>query len=168
MGTVLPFHDPFASDTNLNGAPFPVFGPDELADLPAAQVDWIVKGLLARGSITTLASDVRAGKTTFDAEIVRACLEQRPFLGLPTQLTHFWWLTEEMPPSFFKALLRAQLHLYPKGILNVVFRRDVREIPWPELVDAIVTTNRKYLGGGGVLLVDTLTRFAQLGPEQEN
>jgi tRNA A37 threonylcarbamoyladenosine biosynthesis protein TsaE len=163
----LHIHDPFASEPPRPRFRWPTYGIEEIANMPQADADWIVRGFLARGNVTELTADVRAGKTTFTAEMVRAMREGRPFLGQPTRWTRVWWLTEERPTTFLQAMRRAHLETCDVTEVCCMFRLDVAQIAWTELIQAIASEDKR-LGGGGALIVDTLSRFVAVGPDQEN
>ena len=167
MAQALHIHDPFAPEPPARPQfPFPAYGPDEIDNMPRAEADWIVRGLLARGCVTEVTSDVRAGKTTFSSQMVRAMRERRPFLGQPTSWTRVTWLTEERPVTFKKALRRAHLDACDVGEVCCIFRLDVAKLPWPALIASCLSADQQ-MGGGGILIVDTLSRFVGLGPDQE-
>lgn len=163
--------DPFAPDNVVPlrrpRFPFPSYGPCELEAMPEAQVSWVARGLLAHRCVTELTGDLKAGKTTFFAELARAMREGRPFLGQPTTPARITWLTEQPTTSFRETLRRAQLLTADAAEISIIFRHDVTKIPWPALIRAVVDEDLKA-GGGGVLVVDTLSRLVGLGPDQEN
>jgi hypothetical protein len=161
----LHIHDPFASDPPKPRFPWPSYGVSDLDHLPQADVHWIVKGLLAQGCLTELTADIRAGKTTFTAQLVRAMRERRPFLGQPTSWARVTWLSEEPPVSFRQAMHRAHLESAGAGEVCCIFRQDVATVTWPTLIEHCT---RSYHGSPGLLIVDTLSRFVGVGPDQEN
>jgi len=169
------FPDPFAADSNVISLPAPrrqpfpfrTYGPDEIAHIPDAEVEWIVRGIVGKGVVTELTADVRAGKTTFAGEMVRAMRERRPFLGQPSTWAPVTWLTEERPQTFLKAMRRAHLETCDADEVRIAFRLDVASLKWPALLQHVLAEHKRR-AGPGLLIVDTLSRFVGVGPDQEN
>jgi hypothetical protein len=138
-------------------------GADFAADA-TQPIEWIAQGLVAKGAITELGAKVKAGKTTLAMELVRSVLHGLPFLGLPTLKTPVVYLTEQPPVSFRQAMERA--HLLSRDDFLVLAYNDTRRIGWPRVAAAAV---RKCMHvGAWLLVVDTLSQFAELAGDREN
>lgn len=136
----------------------------ELSELTPETPDWIVAGLLAWGAITELDGKVKVGKSTFIMAVMKALLRGERFLGQVTQAVPVLYLTEERPPSF-RALLE-RVGLADEERLHVLCRTDVHGVSW-ELVVALAVQHARKVGAG-VLVVDTLSRWAGLKDDSEN
>jgi hypothetical protein len=136
----------------------------ELKDASQAEVQWVVKGLAAKGSITELGAKVKAGKTTLLLEMVRAILDGEQFLGLPTLRTPVVYLTEQPEVSFRQAMERANLLGRPDFILLTF--GDTAGLPWPQIAAEAVSECQRV--GSSLLIVDTLSQFAGLTGDKEN
>ena len=136
----------------------------ELKEASQAEVQWIVKGLAAKGSITELGAKVKAGKTTLLLAMVRAILDGEQFLGLPTRRTPVVYLTEQPEVSFRQAMERANLLGRPDFLLLTF--GDTGGLPWPQIVAEAVAECQRV--GSSLLIVDTLSQFAGLTGDKEN
>jgi hypothetical protein len=129
------------------------------------QVVWYVPGYFAAGAVTELVGKIKsAGKTTWVTHAVRAIVTGTRFMDLPTTQTGVVYLTEQSPTSFRVALARAGL--LERDDVVVLFWRDTGGIGWPDVVAGAVEECRRR--GCGVLVVDTLPRFAGLRGDAEN
>lgn len=137
----------------------------EFASETPAEVPWVVKGLLAQGSITELDGRIKAaGKTTFLLHMARAVLDGLPFLGLETTKSPVVFLTEQADTSFREALERAGLSKRDDFIL--LPRHKATGTPWGSVVEqARMECKRR---GAKVLFVDTLPQWAGLEGDSEN
>ena len=137
----------------------------EIAAQVAEQVEWYVPGYLAAGATTELVGKIKAaGKTTFLTYAIGAIVTGEPFLGRATRRTGVVYLTEQPPSSFRVALRRAGL--LDRDDVAVLFWRDTAGRRWPELVASAVRECQHR--GAGILVVDTLPRFAGLRGDAEN
>jgi AAA domain/DnaB-like helicase N terminal domain len=136
----------------------------ELASLPEQNVDWIARGLVARGAITELGAKVKAGKTTLLMAMVRSVLDGEPFLDLPTKRSPVAYLTEQPFASFRQAMERAEL-LGRRDFFVLPFT-ETRGLKWPEVALAAIAQCKVV--GAGLLVVDTLPQFAGLTGDKEN
>ncbi|MQF48834.1 hypothetical protein FIM08_02900 [SAR202 cluster bacterium AC-647-N09_OGT_505m] len=136
----------------------------ELSALTPERPDWIVDGLLARGSISELNAKVKVGKTTLILAMIAAQLRGESFLGLATQRTPVLYLTEERAPSFRAVLERVGLASEER--LHILSRTDVGDMSWPVVASLAVQYAREV--GATMLVVDTLGRWAGLKDDSEN
>jgi hypothetical protein len=136
----------------------------ELASIPDPEIAWITKGLAARGAITELGAKVKTGKTTLILEMVRAILDGRPFLELPTAKTPIVYLTEQPSVSFRQALERAGL--LGRKEFHCLFFSETQGIDWPEIASAAIAQCKSV--NATLLIIDTLSQFAGLTGDREN
>lgn len=137
----------------------------EVADMVAEEVEWYLPGYIAAGAVTEVDGKIKAaGKTTFVTHAVRAVVTGDPFIGLQTHPTGVLYLTEQPPSSFRVALRRAGL--LDRDDVVVVFWRDTARMPWHDVVAAAVRLCHEL--DLGILVVDTLGRFAGLHGDAEN
>ena len=137
----------------------------EISREQPAVPQWIVPGFVAPGVVTELDGKLKAGgKTTFNAHMVKAILNELLFLSRPTRRTGVVWLTEERETSLHETLKRA--HLETETNLHILHWHEVKGLPWPVVVDAAV--QKAQAVGAGVLIVDTVGQFAGLRGESEN
>jgi hypothetical protein len=129
------------------------------------KVVWYVPGYIAAGAVTELVGKIKAaGKTTWVTFAVHSIVTGTRFMDLPTTQTGVVYLTEQSPTSFRVALARAGL--LERDDVFVLFWRDTAGRSWPDVVAAAVEECRRR--GCGVLVVDTLPRFAGLRGDAEN
>ncbi len=136
----------------------------QLAAVVPERPDYVVQGILAAGAVTELDAKVKVGKTTFALAMVADSLEGHPFLGLKTQRRSVLYLTEERTPSFRAVLGR--VGLLGRDELHILSLHSVRGIPWPRIVEE--TVEHAASVGAGVLVVDTISRWAGLKDDSEN
>jgi hypothetical protein len=91
-------------------------------------------------------------------------LTGRTFIDRATTQTSVVYLTEQSATSFRVALARAGL--LERDDVALLFWRDTAGCAWPEVVEAAVAECARR--DGGVLIVDTLPRFAGLKGDAEN
>jgi hypothetical protein len=136
----------------------------DLADA-AERVDWIVRGLVARGAVTELTGQVkRAGKTTLIAYIVACILDGLPCLGDPAQRSPVVFLTEQPDASFREVLRRSAL--LDREDLRILSYWDVKGQRWPTIAD--LATREAERIGAALVVVDTLPQFAGIKGDGEN
>lgn len=139
-------------------------GADELVAAVPPQVQWVVPGLVALGSITELSGQPKeAGKSTLIRAMVSAILTGAPFLGMPTMRCSVLMLSEERDGSLSYALAQQGIALPSLRLLQR--HRIAGPASWPEIVEASVAEMGKL--GAKVLVVDTLSHWA-LGDSDEN
>jgi hypothetical protein len=105
-----------------------------------------------------------AGKTTFVTNLCRMVLDGLPFLGTPTHRTGVVYLTEQPPSSFREALRRADL--LGRDDLMVLTWRQTVGLAWSDVVEAAALECERR--SAGLLVVDTLSRFAGILGDGEN
>ncbi len=137
----------------------------EIASETPAEIDWIARPWIAKGSITELAGKVKAaGKTTFVSYMARAVVDGALFLDEPTTKASVVYLTEQPSGSFRQAMERASL--IGRDDFVVLFWRDTIGTPWREVVrEAVEECKRR---GPELLVIDTLPQFAKLQGDAEN
>ncbi len=137
----------------------------EIARTAPRKTRWLVKPWVAFGATTELAGKVKkAGKSTLVSHLVQCVLVGKDFLGEPTRKSGVIWLTEQ-PRSSFDLLLR-RAALLGRNDLTVLYWHEVSKVAWPDIVGATVREARRR--GARLIVVDTLTRFAALGGDNEN
>jgi len=142
--------------------PLPVWTIKEILESNPPEPDWIVKGILAKGSITELDAKVKYGKTTFALAMIKAIVERKEFLGMPTQKVKILYLYEARPATLTDEIYR--LGLQNTEDVVFVYKGAVRGKPWT-YIDAMV---REYIRehGIGMIVVDTLSKWS--GVKEEN
>jgi AAA domain/DnaB-like helicase N terminal domain len=128
------------------------------------KVEWIVKGLVAKGAITELGAKIKTGKTTLLLAMVRAVVDGRTFLSFSTLKTPVLYLTEQPAVSFRQAMDRADL-LTRDDFLLLTYT-DTRGISWPDVAFAAVNECKRR--AASLIVVDTLSQFAGLTGDREN
>lgn len=137
----------------------------ELALQEPALPDAVVPSFLVRGSITEMAAKIKAGKSTFTLAMVRALLHEEPFLGRQTKRTAVCLLSEERPSTLRAALERASLT--EEDDLHILHLHHTSYVSWEDIIRSV---NQQILvpKQAGVLIVDTLSRWAKLRGDSEN
>ncbi len=127
--------------------------------------DWIAHGFIARDWLTDLVGPAkRSGKTTLVMYLVRCILDGCPFLDYLTTKTNVVYLTEQAS-SVVEAIKKAGLDERNEG-LRILQWKDARDRSWSELVEDVVQHAKNV--DAGLIIVDTLNRFAGLKGEEEN
>jgi len=153
------------ADRSAAPPPIPYRTPLEVAASTSESPDWLLHGYLALGAITEVDGKIKSsGKTTLVTHLVAAVLDGQPFLGQPTMKTNVVYLTEQTPGPFREALTRAGL-LLRGSELRLVFRAEVAQRPWPQLVAQVAADAKR--DGYGLLVVDTLGKLAQVKEEND-
>lgn len=128
------------------------------------RIEWIAKGLVAKGAITELGAKIKTGKTTLVLAMVQAIVEGRAFLNLDTLRTPVLYLTEQPAVSFRQAMARA--NLLTKDEFLILTYTDTRGMSWPDVACAAVKECKRV--GSSLMVVDTLSQFAGLTGDREN
>ncbi len=138
--------------------------PREIAQLAPETPDAVVTGMLVRGAMTELSAKIKTGKTTFMGHLIASVRSGHDFLGLKTKRTAFVVLTEERIQTMRAALGR--VGLLDADDVHILSLYDAGKLPWPD----IVAEAEKYAKevGAGVIVVDTLTRWARIPSDDEN
>ncbi len=137
----------------------------EIAASTTAEVDWLVRPWVARGSFTELDGKAKtSGKTTFITHAVRCVLDGLPFMGQPTKKTSVVYLSEQGDQSLREALRRADL--LEREDLHFLSWRDVVGRVWQDVAQIAVA--RCLETDSSLLVVDTLPQFVGIGGEGEN
>lgn len=140
--------------------------PLEVATSTPDGTAWVAVGYFALGAITELDGKVKAaGKTTFLLDFIACILDGSPFLGQPTMACKVIYVTEQAPGPFREALERAGL-LGRGDELRLVFRREIGDVPWPELVATIAADALR--DGYAVIVFDTLAKLAGIREENDS
>lgn len=152
-----------AAEPSQSGA-LPFQTARELALSEPETVEWVIKGIVARKAITELDAKVKQGKTTLALGATADLLAGRPFLGLSTTSCAVLYLTEEGRASFKAGL--ARVGLTDQDNLHVLCRGDVRSMEWPDVMSKASAYALEV--GAGLIIVDTLSRWAGLKDDNEN
>jgi hypothetical protein len=151
------------TDEAVGGLPYHT--PRQIAADTPQLVDWVVGGYVARQAITEVDGKIKqAGKTTMLLHLVGAVLDGQPFIGQPTTRARVVYLTEQQPGPFREGLALAGL-LDRENELRVLYRREVSQIAWPELIRRI--TADALADGYTVLVVDTIGKLAGIKNEND-
>ena len=137
----------------------------DLIDEGGEDPDWVWEKYLARGWLTDLVGPAKySGKTTMTCGLSRSIGDGVPFVGFPTRNTRVVYLTEQAN-SIVEALKLAGLDKR-NDFLRILQWRKTRAYSWQEIVDAAVEEARRI--DAGLLIVDTVNRFAGLKGDEEN
>ncbi len=137
----------------------------ELGEMTPENPDWIWEGFFTVGGITMAIGKIKAaGKTTFITHACGSILDGNPFLGYPTKKTGVMYLTEQTNESFREHLRRA--NLLDRDDFVLLPWHHTKGVSWPDVVDMAVEEAKKR--GLGLLVVDTLSRYANLEGDSEN
>jgi archaellum biogenesis ATPase FlaH len=139
-------------------------GADELIATVPPNVEWVVPGIVALGSITELTGQPKeAGKSTLVRSMVSAMLLGSQFLGMQTMQCSVVMLSEERDRTLSYAVAQ---HAIGSGSLRVLQRHRIDgAASWPQIVEASVAEMKRI--GAKVLVIDTLSYWA-LGDADEN
>jgi hypothetical protein len=128
------------------------------------RTEWIVRGLVPKGAITSLNAKIKLGKTAFVLAIARAVIDGAHFLGEPTTKTNVVYLTEQSASSFDRAIgvagLRGQ-----QGFMYLPFTETCGKA-WPDVAARVIKACKE--NGASLLVVDTLSQFAGMAGDSEN
>lgn len=129
------------------------------------QIDWVSKPLLADSTVTLLAGQPKAGKTTLLFQLMDALRSGEIFLGVQTRASRIFYMTEDSRIQI-KAKKRDQM----RGDLShvvVLDRYDKRLVnkPWEETI--ALAGKAAVARGCGVLVIDTLAAWAEFEDEND-
>lgn len=137
----------------------------ELAETTSEKPEWILEPYVTKGGITTIIGKIKAaGKTTLVTHACRSVVDGRSFLGYPTKKTGVMYLTEQTNESFRESLRRA--NLLDREDFVVSPWHSTKGMKWTDVVERAVEEAKKR--SLGLLVVDTLSRFANLEGDSEN
>lgn len=161
--------DPFLSAQTLEGNGMGTNGnlfrtPSEMVASGTDEPEWIVPGLLALGALTDLVGKIKTGKTSFLLAMVKAILDGSAFMGHDCRRTGVVLLSEQADSSLVQALKRAGL--LDRDDLHVLSWHMARSLTWPQAVE--MAAEYAVQMNAGVLIVDTLGRWASIGGDSEN
>jgi hypothetical protein len=156
---------------SLNGKGIPVerktkfLTPREIIAAAEETIRWICEPYAVRGGVTDVAGAAKlAGKTTLTMCMVKAVLEGGYFMGHKTLKTPVVMLTEQ-GANITKAFRDAGISEDTEG-LYIMPRRLTLDMKWQEIVQEAVEKCLQM--EAGLLVVDTLSRFAGLEGDREN
>ena len=128
-------------------------------------VKWVVRGIVAAGSITDVLGKVKfAGKTTFLTEMSSAVVRGSTFLGFDTSRSPVVYLSEQPWTSFQEALKRANLQ--ERSDFIFLLWPEVMKEDWEKVADAAIKECLQHKAR--LLVVDTIAPFAGLAGATEN
>jgi hypothetical protein len=126
------------------------------AEAAAERVDWVWEGYLARGAITLLTSQWKAGKTTLVSVLLKRLSTGEPLAGLATAKTPVAIVSEERVPSWRRRHERLQFGNNLSFLCRPFTSRPTRE-SWESLIDQLVTLGIER--GIGLVVIDPLAQF---------
>ena len=135
----------------------------EFATKTPEATPWVVTDLLAAGSATILAADIKAGKSTFTHHLLRSVLWGKPFLERATVKSPVVYLTE-MPENDLRAQLRQCRGLLECSDLHLLPFYSTLSFTWAVVAAGAIAKCKAV--GARVLVVDTFTRWSR--NENEN
>ena len=137
----------------------------EIARETPPEVRWIARPWVAESTLTEVSGKPKeAGKTTWVMAMVRCMLDGTPFMGEPTSKTAVVYLTEERHTTLRAALKRAGL--LERDDLVILQWQNTLGVPWEAVVKAAIAECQRR--GATVLVVDTVSQFANLVSDTEN
>jgi archaellum biogenesis ATPase FlaH len=147
--------------TSLSAQVKPVLASDVLA--AEYHVDWLAPGIVARGSMTLLSGQPKAGKTTFVMKLAGAFQKGDSFLNRVCKPARVLLLTENRSVA-----LQEKLKLLPPNANHVYvidrYRRELVELSWDDTVKVVFDAARD--AKVDVIVLDTFMAWARL--EDEN
>jgi putative DNA primase/helicase len=164
--------DPFEPDSNPrhggsgSNTSFPVYKVRKIKELneEGAGEGWFCPLFMRAGEITLFGGAAKeSGKTTFYAHMLKCVHDGKPFMGMPTIKCGALVLTEQgtnILESTAKAGISDDDEIY------FAFYKDLVNEDWNDLLEAAVTVCERL--SVKILVVDTLTAFAELHGSDEN
>ena len=135
------------------------------SELTFPEQEWVIEEFAAPGCFTEIIGKVKKGKSTLTYQLIKAAIEGLPFLGRATTATPVVLLTEQTGTSLKKTMERASL--LGAGQLFVILKHEIKAIGgWEQAVN--FATDKAAELGAKLLVVDTLSRLASIGGDQEN
>jgi hypothetical protein len=125
--------------------------------------EWLWEGYLAEGVVTMLAGDAFTGKSSLVGGLLAALEQGEPFLGRETRRASAILLTEES-----RVILRSRAKELGLAELRSSYlgREGIFGVPWRVLIER--AAEHALAAGHKLLVVDTFTGLAGLGPKEEN
>lgn len=133
--------------------------PADIREGTEEDVPWLVKGLVAPGSVTLVSGLPKVGKTTLLHHLARSLRQGQPFLGLETRPSRVLVLTEER-----KTTLRQRLTDVEADGVWFLLRHEV-DLAWPNLLDAVLSKARDCQAE--VVIIDTLAAWWPVKDEND-
>ncbi|MGO8683065.1 MAG: AAA family ATPase [Thermoleophilia bacterium] len=128
------------------------------------KVDWLIDGLVARGSVTEVAAKIKTGKTTLIVEMVAAITRGQPFLGFASTRARALYMTEERPGTFRAVLVRGGID--GGDDLHILLQQDTPAGGWAEIAAPVIACCQRNTID--LVVIDTLGAWAGLGGDEEN
>jgi DNA polymerase-1 len=158
--------DPMRKGSDVNN-PFPVYkvrGIKELRHEEGTEEGWLCPLFMRQGEISLFAGAAKeSGKTTFYAHMLKAVHDGVPFMGMPTVKSGALILSEQ-GTNILEATTMAGIE--DDDEIYFAFYKDLAKEDWPKLIADAVECCKQL--GIGILVVDTLTAFAELHGSAEN
>jgi hypothetical protein len=152
------------SDTNK---PFLVYKVKDIKQLRREEGNeegWLAPLFMRQGEITLfVGASKESGKTTFFAHMLKAVHEGRDFMGMPTVKSGALILSEQ-GTNILEATTLAGIE--DEDEIYFALYQDISKEDWPQLIADAVEMCKEL--GVKILVVDTLTSFAELYGETEN
>src|SRR5438093_2613987 len=126
--------------------------------------DWLVDHLFPSASILAIVAMIKTGKTTFLLDVIRHLLNGEPWCGLHTKRTAVIYLTEQSPVSFNTELQLAGIGA--GAAMRILYRPEVIKFGWLSVAKRVIEWVARF--ECGLVVVDTLTRWADLVGEGES
>lgn len=152
-------------DSAQEPKPIPWHTGAEIAAATPERLVYLAEPYFVAGSLIELAGPIkRSGKTTLALNLARAVLTSGQFIGGRVgQAAPVIYMTEEGPTSFQAALARQGID---SPNLHVVYKNEVRGIPWATVMQAVRQKARET--GAKLVVVDTISGWCDFGVDAEN
>jgi len=124
---------------------------------------WIVRPFLVEGAITEIDAAIKAGKSHFAIDLVRAICEGSEFLGQTAKPSPVVYLTEEGLATFGDLVCRLGAR---SPYLDVLVRERAFKLDWSAVIDETLAKAQQV--GAKVVVVDTLSDWADIRGDAEN
>jgi hypothetical protein len=135
----------------------------EFAAQTPEDTPWIVKGLIAEGTVSQLIGKSKSGKSTFTHCMIRAVLQGRDFLNYPATRGPVVYLTE-MPEIDLRTQLKGCVGLLEHNDLHLLLWHRAMSLTWPDVAQGAI--QRCKLTGAKLLIIDTFSVWTRI--EDEN